>query len=171
MTMTVCVWTPGTHPKTGEPYIGHASLIINGLYFSFRPAGEVDSLLGALGYTPSAVGQDFEEEKQLYGRHPSLTTTLNGLDENAVRVFLNHFVTVIPDYSAYHLNCSHPVKMALYAGVRGTIEPDSVALRRDVYGSPVPEILRGTRVEGVICQVWNPLDVHRYATKIKRIKG
>jgi hypothetical protein len=171
MATTVCVWTPGKHPKTGAAYIGHASLLIGKAYFSFRPAGEIEGLIGAMTQHPSDIGQDFEEEKKLYGRHPSLTTVLNGLDENEVAVFLNHFCKVYPQYSAYQLNCCHPVKMALYAGVKGTVQPDSVGLRRDVYGSPVPVILQGTRVESEICKVWNPLDVHRYAVKIKRIKG
>ena len=155
--VTVYIWMP----SGGN--IGHSSIQIGPNYLSFWPGGAgIGSKEEAMGAHPPALMPDLAADKLNEGCDPHETIQIFGLDENAMTVFYNRFVTVAPDYHLKFNNCSQPVKIALYEGSHHT--PPNFHVYADPADYPLPD---AGRLEGWVRSTWNPLDVARYARQLQ----
>lgn len=109
--MQVHIWLPhGNH-------VGHASLTIRGIYFSFWPednAGKKD--LKSKRSHPGSLMQTIEDDIRAEDGMIPRTFEMKGLDENAVIEYVTGVQENLPRYQLARNNCSHVVAAALMAG-------------------------------------------------------
>jgi hypothetical protein len=109
--MEVHIWLPhGT-------YVGHASLTVRGIYFSFWPqdeAGKKD--LKSKRSHPGSLMQTIDDDIFAEGGVHPKTFMIDGLNEDAVIEFVRGVQENLPRYQLARNNCSHVVAAALTAG-------------------------------------------------------
>ena len=109
--MQVHIWLPhGDH-------VGHASLTVRGIYFSFWPeddAGKKD--LKSKRSHPGSLMQTIEDDIRAEGGMIPRTFEMRGLDEDAVIEYVTGVQENLPRYQLARNNCSHVVAAALMAG-------------------------------------------------------
>lgn len=109
--MQIHIWLPhGDH-------VGHASLTVRGIYFSFWPeerAGKKD--LKSKRSHPGSLMQTIEDDIRAEDGMIPRTFEMKGLDEEAVIEYVTGVQENLPRYQLARNNCSHVVAAALMAG-------------------------------------------------------
>lgn len=99
------------------PHVGHASLTVRGIYFSFWPdsrAGKKDlkTKRSQAGSLMQIIDDDIQAEDMVLPK----TYELHGMNEGAVMEYVRGVQENLPRYQIARNNCSHVVAAALIAG-------------------------------------------------------